>query len=259
LINLNEISNANYLQGSNFEDLSQVNPNGNLPGKNQDSDDLLTFNELMQDYQTTTSTQQSDSTNGDNSDNKIKDKPTKDTKKINVLGNDLDNLSNIGMMGHLQYSIDSGKVDNKHKIDMDSLSENDVKSIKQILENPNIIINNMNQQNHQINVTIPSEEGQVSYKSLDCSKSLFKLLEQSYKAQKPIRLDFNNDSSVILKIDREGKLSAEFLAGSKAMESLLKDNLQNLKNKLDTEGIAYKNISYRDNSKKQNKKENTGD
>jgi flagellar hook-length control protein FliK len=68
-------------------------------------------------------------------------------------------------------------------------------------------------------------------------------------------LDFDGNSSVILKVDAEGKLTAEFISSDKAMESLLKNSIPQLRNKMDNEGIPYKDISYKDQSQKNNRQE----
>ena len=83
-------------------------------------------------------------------------------------------------------------------------------------------------------------------------------MEYSFKSQKPVRLDFNGNSSVILKMNNNGKLIAEFISNDKAMEYALKSSIPNLKDKLDSEGIPYEEIFYKDNSKNNNKKQNKG-
>lgn len=257
---INDISNINTLQNDSLDEITKVTSNSAPSALSQASGDVQTFNDLLQDYQFKSDSNAISQADNDSSvESLIKSKLKKELEK-DKKEDDNNKISNINLVNPmLQFQYDSTKIDKTHKIDMDSLSESDIKSVKQLLENHNVSISNINPQNMQVNIAIPDGNNQVSYKSLDCSKTLFNLIEYSYKTQKPIRLDFSNDSSVILKIDREGKLSAEFLAGSKAMETLLKDNLQTLKNKLDSEGIAYKNITYRDNSKKEDKKGNKGD
>ena len=149
-------------------------------------------------------------------------------------------------------------LDNDTKINFDSLKKKDIDFLRTSLENPNVTLNNLNFQNLQANLSVQNSSGQVSYKSLDVSKGLFSLIEYSFKAQKPVRLDFNGNSSVILKMNNDGKLIAEFISNDKAMEYVLKSSIPGLKDKLDAEGIPYEEILYKDNSKNENKKQNQG-
>jgi hypothetical protein len=145
----------------------------------------------------------------------------------------------------------------KADINLDKFSKEDIDFFKTCLENPAITFN---PQNLQSAIAIQAQNGQVSYKSLDVSKTLFNLMEYSFKAQKPVRLDFSGNSSVILKMHNNGKLVAEFVSNDAAMEYTLKTSLPYLKDKLDSEGIDYEEISYKDNSREQrnNKRQNQG-
>jgi len=151
--------------------------------------------------------------------------------------------------------------DNDTKINLDKFKKEDIDFFRTCLENPSMALNKLDNQNFQAVFSVQNQNNQVSYKSFDVSKGLFNLMEYSFKAQKPVRLDFNGNSSVILKMNNKGKLIAEFLSNDKAMEYILKSSIPNLKDKLDTEGITYEKISYKDNSenndKKQRKEKNT--
>ncbi len=142
------------------------------------------------------------------------------------------------------------------RFNIDKLSREDFDFIKTCLENPSITLNNLNFQNTNLALAIHNQDNQVSYKSFNVSKGLFNIIEHSFKAQKPVRLDFNGNSSVILKMNNEGKLIAEFISNDKAMEYALKSSISTLKEKLDSEGIPYDKISYKDNSKNNNKRQN---
>ena len=60
-----------------------------------------------------------------------------------------------------------------------------------------------------------------SFKSANVSKTLLNLVDNAYNTQKPVRIDFDNNVSVILKVDKEGKVSAQFIPGDKAVEAYL--------------------------------------
>jgi len=149
--------------------------------------------------------------------------------------------------------------DDKIGINFDDFKKEDLDLFKAFADNPNIYINNINAQNLQVCLAAQGTQGTVSYKSFDVSKGLFNLIEYSLKSKKPVRLDFKGDSSVILKMNKEGKLIAEFLSNNEAMAYILKSSIPNLRNKMDSEGIPYDDIFYNDNKQNKNKKQNRGD
>jgi hypothetical protein len=174
-------------------------------------------------------------------------------EKISVKLSKIDDINLFGRKKELL------KHDKEFKFNLDHLRKEDINFLKTCLENPSITLNNLNPQNLQADFAVQNQGGQVSYKSFDVSKGLFNLMEYSFKTQKPVRLDFNGNSSVILKMNKDQKLVAEFISNDKAMEYVLKSSIPNLKNKLDSEGITYEEISYKDNSKNNNKRKNKGD
>lgn len=150
------------------------------------------------------------------------------------------------------YGVDEG-----YKINLDSLSGDDVEFFKLCAEKGELTINDINSKDSQVNLMSVASNNRVSYKSLNFSKGLFNLIEYSFRKQKPIRLDFRGNSSVILRVNPQGNLSAEFIANDTAMEHILRSSIPNLKNKLDSEGVPYEKIVYRENQEK-NKKNKGG-
>lgn len=148
---------------------------------------------------------------------------------------------------------------NELTLNVDKLNVDDISFIKILAKNPEVLINSINSQNSEINFSIPEKStSEISYKTLEFSKGLYALVEKAYQTQKPIRLDFGENSSVILRIDNKGKLAAQFLSSDAAMEQILKNSIPNLRSKLDSEGIPYKEISYKENNKKENNKNKGG-
>ncbi len=76
------------------------------------------------------------------------------------------------------------------------------------------------------------------------SAKFLSLLKDSLINKKVFRIDFDNEISVIIKIDVEGKISANFLTSSKELEEGLKNNLYILRQKFEEEGIKYDSIEY---------------
>ncbi len=100
---------------------------------------------------------------------------------------------------------------------------------------------------------------QATQKSSKVSKTLADLLAKSMKDNQPVRIDFDNNISVIIKISRDGKISADFLPTSQVAEAYLKENLPLLKQRFDENNIEYDELNHRerkqDNEKEDRKKE----
>lgn len=99
-------------------------------------------------------------------------------------------------------------------------------------------------------------------KSAKVSKTLADMLLKAMNDNKPVRIDFDNNISVIIKIDRAGKISADFLPSSQVAEAYLKENLPLLRQRFDDNNIDYNELNQRqrkqdtqDNRKKGRKDE----
>lgn len=95
---------------------------------------------------------------------------------------------------------------------------------------------------------------QATQKSAHVSKTLADMLAKSMKDNQPVRIDFDNNISVIIKVSRDGKISADFLPSSQVAEAYLKENLPLLKQRFDDNNIEYDELNQR--QRKQDDKEN---
>lgn len=128
----------------------------------------------------------------------------------------------------------------KFKENISEMTPDDIKFFELIANKQNVFINSAN------SLILEDESGQTVLRDLQFSKSLINLIEYAYTGNRPIRIDFAKDVSVILRIDKQGQISAEFISSDKAMEFLIKTNIPNLKQKLDNSGIKYKKIYYKE-------------
>ncbi|MBR3605227.1 MAG: hypothetical protein IKL52_04285 [Candidatus Gastranaerophilales bacterium] len=97
----------------------------------------------------------------------------------------------------------------------------------------------------------------VNNKKINATNSLLNMLQTSFDTKKPIRLDFDNDVTVILKLDKEGKIQAHFIPGTSEVEAYLKNNISCLKQSFDEEEINYSYLGYsrhKNNKEEKNKK-----
>lgn len=103
------------------------------------------------------------------------------------------------------------------------------------------------------------QEINKTQKSAAISETLTNLMLDSMKNNKAFRINFDNDISVIIKLSKEGKISANFIPGSDAAETYLRNNLSNLVQRFEEEGLPYDELTHqrqkRENEQGQNKKD----
>ena len=136
------------------------------------------------------------------------------------------------------------KVDTKSNITVETvasfddiaMSKNDVDFFAKLVENGQ----------NGISTKETAEASQVS-------KTLADMLAKSMNDNKPIRINFDNDISVIIKVSKDGKISADFLPSSQIAEAYLKENLPLLRQKFEDNNIDYEELNHRE--QKQNEKD----
>ncbi|MCD8377181.1 MAG: hypothetical protein LUB59_00150 [Candidatus Gastranaerophilales bacterium] len=126
-------------------------------------------------------------------------------------------------------------IDNSNRMDMSELSSNDVDFIIGLLRMGTADSSNYTDENN--------DELHI------LSEKFLALLRDSIINKKVFRIDFDNDISVIIKIDVDGKVNAEFLTGDEAVETYLKNHLHILKEKFEELNVNYGDITYRNTTK----------
>ena len=145
----------------------------------------------------------------------------------------------INEYGILKLDKESGIiVDTVVKYDNVIMNKSDVEFFANIVNN--------NAQN------LDSLSSEVLEKNIGVSKTLADLIAKSMNENKPFRIDFDNNISIIIKITRDGKLSADFLPSSQVAEAYLKENLPLLKQRFDENNINYGELNQR-NQREKNK------
>ena len=87
---------------------------------------------------------------------------------------------------------------------------------------------------------------EAAKQSIQVSKTLADMLAKSMETNQPLRIDFDNNISVIIRISRDGKISADFLPSSQVAEAYLKENLPLLRQKFDDNNIKYDELNQRE-------------
>ena len=93
-------------------------------------------------------------------------------------------------------------------------------------------------------------------RNVKVSSTLLNLLSEANKTNQPVRIDFDKDISVIIKIDKDGSFSAKFIPGDKAVEQYLRQNMSMLQQRFDEQDLSYKELSYSNHQQRRNRKNN---
>lgn len=134
----------------------------------------------------------------------------------------------------------------------------DAKSLNLTREDVTFFINLVNDTSNMQDI-VPKED----IKAAKISETLANMLAESMRNNKAFRLNFDNNISIIIKVSREGRISANFLPGNEIAENYLKNNLANLVQKFEEEGLPYDELTHqkhkRDNEQQNNRKDNNNE
>lgn len=190
---------------------------------------------------------------GLNFNNKNQQKQQNSEKKVTALVQDFTELNDSQAGDEVEEDVrvktvtnstSIKKVDTKSNITVETvasfddiaMSKNDVDFFAKLVENGQ----------NSISTKETAEASQVS-------KTLADMLAKSMNDNKPIRINFDNDISVIIKVGKDGKISADFLPSSQIAEAYLKENLPLLRQKFEDNNIDYEELNHRE--QKQNEKD----
>lgn len=106
------------------------------------------------------------------------------------------------------------------------------------------------------NLASSSQEVGTIYKSAEVSKTLMNMIENAKSTQKPVRIDFGNDISAVIRVSTDGKISAQFLPTNEAAEDFLRSNIAYLQQSFEEQEIPYNELSYKSKGQRQNQEQN---
>ncbi len=159
-------------------------------------------------------------------------------------------------------AIDSGsKTDSKTKTNNDysqaiKMDNNDTVFFLNLVQNQQMSA----QANQTANSGVGSNtftdiKSEATQSTVQVSATLLNALNDSVKTGKSFRIDFDNDIAVIMKVDKEGTLSANFIPGSAAVEQYLKNNIAGLRQSFNEQNLPYNELSYRNQPKQEQKQQ----
>lgn len=99
-----------------------------------------------------------------------------------------------------------------------------------------------------------AEGSQNIQQNVKVSSVLMEKLSESLKTNQPFRIDFDKDVSVIIKVNKDGSLAANFIPGDKAVEQYLRNNISFLRQRFDEQNLSYSQLSYSNSRQQQQQK-----
>ena len=90
--------------------------------------------------------------------------------------------------------------------------------------------------------------------NVQISQTLLDALSKARETNQPLRIDFDQNVSVILRIGKDGAIAANFIPGDKAVEQYLRNNISNLRAIFNENDLPYTELSYSTSSKQQNER-----
>lgn len=134
--------------------------------------------------------------------------------------------------------------------DVINMSDSDANFFANLVQNTD-----MSMQSIAANISDQMAEGaQNIQKNVQVSSVLMDKLAESMKTNQPFRIDFDKDVSVIIKVNKDGSLAANFIPGDKAVEQYLRNNIASLRQRFDEQDLSYIQLSYSNSRQQQQQK-----
>lgn len=134
--------------------------------------------------------------------------------------------------------------------DVINMSDSDANFFANLVQNTDISM-----QSIAANISDQMAEGaQNIQKNVQVSSVLMNKLAESMKTNQPFRIDFDKDVSVIIKVNKDGSLAANFIPGDKAVEQYLRNNIASLRQRFDEQDLSYTQLSYSNSRQQQQQK-----
>ncbi len=145
-----------------------------------------------------------------------------------------------GMMS-LDYTNNLSMTESDAEFFVNLTQKNDVTAQNMVAQAQNMLSNGV-------------EASQVK-QNVQISQALLNAINAAKENNQPLRIDFDQNVSVILRVGKDGALAANFIPGDKAVEQYLRNNIEALKNTFKENDLPYTDLSYSNRGGKQQKEQ----
>lgn len=174
-----------------------------------------------------------------------------------MLSNDIEQMINntqniqldvLGQVSELSKSAGMLTLDFTNKV---SVSQSDAEFFVNLTQNNDISLQNITTQ-AQVMLNQGTDVKEVQ-QNVRISETLLNAINNAKETNQPLRIDFDQNVSVILRIGKDGAIAANFIPGDKVVEQYLKNNIEFLKKTFDENDLPYSDLSYSNRGSKQQK------
>ncbi len=150
------------------------------------------------------------------------------TQNIQSLLNTKDLMSTVNSAATFDY-------------DVINMSDSDANFFANLVQNTDMSMKSISD---SISQSLMNGNAENVQKNVQVSTVLMEKLSDSMKTNQPFRIDFDKDVSVIIKVNKDGSLAANFIPGDKAVEQYLRNNISSLRQRFDEQSLPYSELSY---------------
>lgn len=132
-----------------------------------------------------------------------------------------------------------------------SMSQSDAEFFVNLTQNNDVSMQNITVQAQ--NLLNQGADVREVQKNVKISETLLNALNTAKENNQPLRIDFDQNIAVILRVGKDGALAANFIPGDKVVEQYLRNNIESLKNTFRENDLPYSDLSYSNRGSKQQK------
>lgn len=171
-----------------------------------------------------------------------------------MLTNDIAQMLNINSTAVTGLAADM-KVTASGMMNLDyssiSMTESDADFFINLTQKNDVSVQNITAQaQNMLNQGVEAKEVK---QNVQISETLLNAINIAKENNQPLRIDFDQNMSVIMRFGKDGAIAANFIPGDKAVEQYLRNNIESLKNTFRENDLPYSDLSYSNRGGKQQK------
>lgn len=133
-----------------------------------------------------------------------------------------------------------------------SMTESDADFFINLTQKNDVSVQNITAQaQNMLNQGVEAKEVK---QNVQISETLLNAINIAKENNQPLRIDFDQNMSVIMRFGKDGTIAANFIPGDKAVEQYLRNNIESLKATFNENDLPYTDLSYSNSSKQQNER-----
>ena len=132
-----------------------------------------------------------------------------------------------------------------------SMTESDADFFINLTQKNDVSVQNITAQaQNMLNQGVEAKEVK---QNVQISETLLNAINIAKENNQPLRIDFDQNMSVIMRFGKDGAIAANFIPGDKAVEQYLRNNIESLKNTFRENDLPYSDLSYSNRGGRQQK------